>query len=112
MLDDLDAALARRGLRFARYADDFLLFVRSQRVAERVLRTISRCIERRLRLRINPSKTKAARLSACTFRGFELRRGTLRWADAAVKRFKERVREITTRSNGRNRTSRIEALKR
>ena len=96
----------------SRYADDFLIFVRSQRAAERVLRTISRCIEGRLRLRMNPNKTKAARLSACTFLGFELRRGKLHWTDAAVKRFKERVREMTKRSNGRNMTARIEALKR
>jgi RNA-directed DNA polymerase len=112
MLDDLDKELARRGLRFARYADDFLIFVRSQRAAERVLGSISRCIEGRLRRRINPNKSKAARLSACTFLGFELRRGTLHWTDAAVKRFKERVRDITKRSNGRNMKVRIEALKR
>lgn len=112
MLDDLDKELERRGLRFARYADDFLIFVRSQRAAQRVLRSISRFIERRLRLRINPIKTRVARLSACTFLGFELRRGKLHWTHAAVKRFKERVRERTKRSNGRNMTSRIEALKR
>jgi RNA-directed DNA polymerase len=112
MLDDLDKELERRGLRFARYADDFLIFVRSQRAATRVLRSISRFIEGHLRLRVNPSKSKAARLSACSFLGFELRRAKLHWTDAAVKRFKERVREITNRSNGRNMTARIEALKR
>jgi RNA-directed DNA polymerase len=112
MLDDLDKELERRGLRFSRSADDFLIFVRSQRAAKRVLGSISRCIEGRLRLRINSNKRKAARLSACSFLGFELRRGTLHWTDAAVKRFKERVREITTRSNGRNMKVRIEALKR
>ena len=83
-LDDLDAELERRGLRFARYADDFRIFVRIQ----------------------------AARLSAGSFLGFELKRGKLRWTDAAVKRFKERIREITARSNGRSMESRIEALQR
>jgi RNA-directed DNA polymerase len=111
-LDDLDKELERRGLRFARDADDFLIFVRSQRAAQRVLRSISRFIEGHLRLRVNPSKSKAARLSACSFLGFELRRAQLPWTDAAVKRFKERVREITNRSNGRNMTARIAALKR
>ena len=111
-LDDLDQELERRGLRFARYADDFLIFVRSQRAAQRVRRSMSRCIEGRLRRRINPIKPKATRLSACTFLGFALRRGRLHWTDAAVKRFKERVREITKRSNGRNMQIRIEALKR
>jgi RNA-directed DNA polymerase len=112
MLDDLDGELERRGLRFSRYADDFLIFVRSQRAAKRVLRSISRFIEGRLRLRINPSKSKATRLSACSFLGFELRRGKLHWTQAAVKRCKEQVREITNRSNGRSMKVRIEALKR
>jgi RNA-directed DNA polymerase len=112
MLDDLDKELERRGLRFARYADDFLIFVRSQRAAKRVLHSISRFIEGHLRLRVNPNKSKAARLSACSFLGFELRRAKLHWTDAAVKRFKERVRGITNRSNGRKMTARIEALKR
>ena len=104
--------LERRGLRFARYADDFLIFVRSQAAAQRVLRSISRFIEGRWRLRINWNKSKAARLSAGSFLGFELNRGKLRWTDAAVKRFKERIREITARSNGRSMESRIEALQR
>ena len=65
-----------------------------------------------MRLRINPNKSKATRLSAGSFLGFELRRGKLHWTDAAVKRFKERIREITKRSNGRSMESRIEALKR
>jgi len=112
MLDDLDKEVERRGLRCARYAADFRIVVRSQRAAQRVLQSISRCIEGPLRLRINPSKRKAARLSACPFLGFELRRGKRHWTHAAVQRFKERGRDRTTRSNGRHRTSRLEALKR
>jgi RNA-directed DNA polymerase len=112
MLHDLDKELEKRGLRFARYADDFLIFVRSSAAAQRVLRTISRFIEAHLRLRINRSKSKAAPLSACPYLGFELRRGRLRWTDDAVRRFKERIRVLTARSNGRNMRTRITALKR
>jgi RNA-directed DNA polymerase len=112
MLDDLDKELEHRGRRFARDADDFLLFVRSQRAAPRVLSRLSRFIEGRVRLRSNPNQSKAARLSACTFLGFEWRRGKVHWTAAAVKRFKERVRELTNRSTGRNRKVRTEALKR
>jgi hypothetical protein len=65
-----------------------------------------------LRLRINWTKSKAARLSAGALLGFAWKRGTLRWTDAAVQRFKERIREITARSNGRSMESRIEALQR
>jgi RNA-directed DNA polymerase len=111
-LDDLDTELERRGLRFARYADDFLIFGRSQRAAKRVLHSISRFIEGHLRLRVNPNKSTATHLSACAFLGFELGRGKLHWTDAAVQRCKERVRESTNRSNGRHMTARIEALKR
>lgn len=111
MLDDLDKELERRGLRFARYADDFLIFVKSRAAAERVLRTIGRFIEGKLKLRINRTKSKAARLSACSFLGFELRRGKLRWTDAAVRRFKERIREITDRHNGKSMRQRLEALR-
>jgi RNA-directed DNA polymerase len=91
---------------------DFRIFVRSQAAAQRVLRRISRFIEGRLRLRINWTKSQATRLSAGSFLGFELTRGKLRWTDAAVNRFKERIREITARSNGRSMESRLEALQR
>lgn len=112
MLDDLDKELEARGLRFARYADDFLIFVRSQSAAQRVLRTVGQFIESRLALVINRTKSKAACLGECTFLGFAIYRGKLHWTDAAVQRFKERVREITSRSNGQNMRSRIPALMR
>jgi RNA-directed DNA polymerase len=112
MLDALDKELERRGLRVARYADDFLIFVRAQRAATRVLHSINRFIEGYLRLRVNPNKRKAARLSACPVLGFELSRAKWPWSDAAVQRVKARVREITNRSHGRHRTARLEALQR
>jgi RNA-directed DNA polymerase len=72
MLDDLDKELETRGLRFARYADDFLIFVRSRCAAQRVRRTVSRFIEGRLDLVINQTKSKAARLRECAFLGFRM----------------------------------------
>ena len=112
MLDDLDKELETRGLRFARYADDFLIFVRSRSAAQRVLRTITRFIEGRLALIINEAKSKAARLRECTFLGFTMHRGKLRWTDTAVRTFKQRVREITDRHNGKSMRQRLEALRR
>jgi len=111
MLDDLDKELERRGHRFARYADDFLIFVGSRRAAERVLRTITRFIEGHLALIINQSKSKAARLSACTFLGFRIHQGKLRWTDAAMQKFKQRIREITDRHNGKSMRQRLETLR-
>ena len=112
MLDDLDKELERRGLRFARYADDFLIFVRSRSAAQRVLRSVGQFIEGYLALIINEAKSKAARLRECTFLGFRIHRGKLRWTDAAVQTFKQRVREITDRHNGKSMRSRLLALRR
>jgi hypothetical protein len=75
---------SRRQLRFARYADDFLIFVRSRSSAHRVLRTVTGFIESHLALTIHRTKSKAARLSECTFLGFRIHRGKLQWTDAAV----------------------------
>ncbi len=102
MLDDLDSELERRSLRFVRYADDFLIFVGSQAAAERVLGTVTRFLNGHLQLKVNKAKSKAARISACNFLGFELRRGKLRWTASAVQRFKDRIREITCRRSGRS----------
>jgi RNA-directed DNA polymerase len=112
MLDDLDKELEKRGLRFARYADDFLIFVRSRSAAQRVLRSVGQFIEGKLALTINRTKSTAARLGECTFLGFTMSRGKLRWTEAAVQRFKQRVREITSRSNGKSMRQRIPVLRR
>ncbi len=112
MLDDLDKELEKRGLRFARYADDFLIFVCSCSAAQRVLRSVGQFIEGKLTLIVNRTKSKAARLGECTFLGLRISRGKLRWTDAAVHRFKERVREITARSNGKSMRQRIPVLRR
>ena len=100
MLDPLDKELERRGLRFARYADDFLILVKSLRAAQRVMQSVTRFVEVRLRLVVNRQKSRAAALSACAFLGFQIRRGRLVWTDKAQERFKERIQEITSRSRG------------
>lgn len=93
MLDPLDKELERRGLRFARYADDFLILVRSLRAAQRVMQNITRFVEAKLKLVVNRQKSKAAHLSDCAFLGFQIRRGRIVWTDKALQRFKERVQE-------------------
>src|SRR5207253_7045266 len=100
MLDPLDKELERRGLRFARYADDFLVLVKSLRAAQRVMQSIGRFVEGRLRLVVNRQKSRAARLSECAFLGFQIIRGRLVWTEKAQQRFKERIQEITSRSRG------------
>ena len=103
VLDELDKELERRGLRFCRYADDVNVYVRSERAGQRVMRSISSFITRRLRLRVNATKSKVAKVSDCVFLGFTFTRGSGRKrtpSPKAITRFKERIRQLTRRTRG------------
>src|ERR1700712_3062246 len=96
VLDPLDKELERRGHRFARYADDFLVFVKSAKAAQRVMGSLRRFIEGTLKLVVNQTKSKTAPLKQCAFLGFRIGfRGKVAWTVKSLRRFKERVREIT-----------------
>ena len=112
MLDPLDKELERRRLRFARYADDFLILVKSVRAARRVMQSVTRFVEGRLGLVVNRQKSQAAPLHHCTFLGFQIRRGKVVWSEKAYRRFKERIQEITSRSRGISMSRRLEELRR
>lgn len=103
MLDVLDKELERRGHCFARYADDCNIYVRSARAGERVMASIERFLERRLRLRINKGKSAVAPPGRRKFLGFSFTAGATprrRIAPQAIARFKERVRQLTARTRG------------
>ena len=103
VLDEFDRELERRGLRFARYADDSNIYVRSQRAGERVMASIRRFITTKLRLKVNQQKSAVARPWVRKFLGFSFtwdRESRRRIAPKAVLRFKERVRELTSRTRG------------
>jgi RNA-directed DNA polymerase len=100
-LDPLDKELEARGHKFARYADDFIVMVKSANAAKRVLASLVRFCEGRLRLVVNRAKSRAAPLKQCEFLGYRLNnKAKLAWTDKAQHRFKERVREITSRNRG------------
>jgi RNA-directed DNA polymerase len=100
-LDPLDKELESRGHKFARYADDFIVLVKSANAAKRVLAALTRYCEGRLKLIVNRAKSRAAPLKQCAFLGYRIdNKGTLAWTDKAQHRFKERVREITSRNRG------------
>jgi RNA-directed DNA polymerase len=100
-LDPLDKELEGRGHRFARYADDFLVMVKSAKAAERVMASLTRFVEVRLKLVVNRAKSKAASLKQCAFLGFQIgTRGRAVWTAKALARFRQRVREITRRNRG------------
>jgi RNA-directed DNA polymerase len=98
MLDDLDHDLEKRGHRFARYADDFLIVVKSQKAAERVMACVSGHIETKLKLVVNTAKTKVAELEQCSFLGFVITAKRIRCLD--TKRIARRNRRATE-PNGR-----------
>lgn len=100
LLHQLDLELERRGHRFARYADDMIILVKSQRAAERVMRSITQYLESVLKLKVNLAKSRVAPMSECSFLGFTIKGNKIRWTDKALAHFKHRVKELTGRSWG------------
>jgi RNA-directed DNA polymerase len=103
VLDEFDRELEQRGHRFARYADDCNIYVRSRRAGERVMESLTRFITTKLKLKVNESKSAVAEPWERKFLGFSFTSGEppkRRIAPKAVKRFKERVRELTSRTRG------------
>lgn len=116
VLDELDRELEQRGHRFVRYADDCNIYVRSEEAGHRVMGSIKRFIEKRLRLEVNAEKSAVARPEERHFVGFSLRRDPL---DGVVdvllsKRSKDRIdnkiRELTPRNFGKSLKACIEQM--
>jgi len=103
VLDEFDQELERRGLRFARYADDCNIYVRSRRAGKRVMASLTRFITTKLKLKVNEQKSAVARPWQRKFLGFSFtsaKKPKRRIAPKAMSRFKERVRELTRRARG------------
>jgi RNA-directed DNA polymerase len=101
LLDEVDKELERRGHRFCRYADDLNVYVRSKAAGERVMASVTRFVEKRLRLRVNRTKSAVAHVSERKFLGYRLLAGgRLAIAPASLERAKGRIREITRRNRG------------
>lgn len=103
MLNELDRELERRGHRFVRYADDCMIFCRSKRAAERVCESIVGFIEKKLFLKVNRDKTDVARFNEVKYLGYAFYRSKgecrFRVHPKSVKAMKERIKELTARSN-------------
>ena len=105
LLDEVDKALETRGHRFARYADDCNVYVRSQHAGERVLRFL-RKLYAKLHLRVNEKKTEVGSIFGRKFLGYCLRRWSgdtvkIAVATKALDTFKQRIRSLTRRNGGR-----------
>jgi RNA-directed DNA polymerase len=110
LLDDLDRELERRGHRFARYADDLLILVRSERAGHRVKASITRYLQRVLKLPVNEAKSRVCRTNEVVFLGFTFRGTKLRWSDEAFDDFRHRIRQLTGRSWGVSMSYRLDRL--
>jgi RNA-directed DNA polymerase len=102
LLDELDRELEKRGHRFVRYADDCNIYVGSRRAGERVLKSITGLLAKRLKLKVNEAKSAVGRPWDRSFLGFSFSWKTNRRVSIkALKAMKQRVREITFRTRGR-----------
>ncbi|MGJ0492789.1 group II intron reverse transcriptase/maturase [Methylobacter sp.] len=110
MLDPLDKELEKRGHCFARYADDLIIMVKSQRAGERVLKSLTHFIENDLKLKVNTEKSQVVKSAQCKFLGFSFRGKYIRWHPKSVEKFKHRVRELTNRTWGVSMAAKIQRL--
>lgn len=105
LLDDLDKELERRGHKFARYADDCNIYVKSKAAGERVLGTVTSFVEKRLKLKVNAAKSAVDRPWNRKFLGYSMtstRQPKLKPAKASVDKLKGNVRALCRQGRGRN----------
>lgn len=113
MLDDLDKELERRGLPFVRYADDFLIFVRSAAAARRVFDSVERFLTTRLKLTVNRDKSRTGSTDGVEFVGYAFHGygGQIRVSEKKVRECRRRCREILNRNRGISMTARLKELR-
>lgn len=106
VLDELDKELEKRGHNFVRYADDFMIYCKSQKGAERVKQSITKFLSAKLKLLVNQDKSAVSRPWLRKFLGFTYfqmcGQAKVRIHAKSLKRFKDRVRELTSRSRGKS----------
>ena len=110
VLNELDHELEKRGHRYCRWADDFLILLKSERAAMRVMDGIVKYLEEELHLPVNTEKSEVARIKDVTFLGFQILRGKIRVSNDARVRFKDKIRELTRRNNPLSMYQNIQAL--
>ena len=102
MLDDLDKELEKRGHKFVRYADDCNIYVKTQRAGERVMKSVREFLEKKLKLKVNPKKSKVDRATRVKFLGFSFYKHKgeilIRVANRSLERFRDKLRRLTKRT--------------
>jgi RNA-directed DNA polymerase len=105
LLDDLDKELEGRGRRFCRYADDCNIYVKSKAAGEQAMESITRFLEKKLRLKVNKEKSAVDRPENRKFLGYSMtnnQKPKLKVSRNSIKRAKARVKEIIRKGRGRS----------
>lgn len=97
VLDELDKELERRNLAFCRYADDCNIFVKTRKAGERVMGSITRFIEGKLKLQVNQRKSQVAPSEQVRFLGMTIVKGTVSISKESINRAMEKVKALTPR---------------
>lgn len=100
MLDSLDKELENRGHKFARYADDFIILVKSKRAGIRILTSITRYLATKLKLAVNEQKSQVVKVGQSKFLGFTFKRGKIQWHAKTLHIFKQKMIRLTNRNWG------------
>jgi RNA-directed DNA polymerase len=117
VLDELDKELLARGHRFVRYADDCSIYVKSEKSAQRVMESITEYIEKKLKLKVNRTKSKVSRPQESMLLGFSFYRDKEGWqvriAPKSLERIKKKIKEKTKRNDpapAKEKIKKMEAL--
>ncbi len=110
LLDTLDKELELRGHKFARYADDFVILVKSRRAGVRVMQSVSQFLTKELKLTVNEAKSVVAKADRIIFLGYIFKGNRILWSLPTFREFKRRVRELTGRSWGVSMKYRLKKL--
>lgn len=110
VLDELDKELEKRGLEFTRYADDCNIFVKTTFAAERVMESITKFIEKKLKLKVNKEKSKVAKSRNVKFLGMSIVSKSIQISKQSMQRARDRLKKIIPRSDGRSLEATIKAF--
>lgn len=97
VLDELDKELEQRGLEFCRFADDCNIFTKTERAAGRIMTSIKKFIEKKLKLKVNEDKSKTAKSDQVKFLGMTIVKGTIAISKIAINKAMEKVKELIPR---------------
>ena len=109
LLDDFDKELEKRGLRFVRFADDFLVFTKTAKAAQRVFTSVERYLTRKLKLVVNLDKSRICSTSGVEFLSYQFHGygGQTRVSPKSLKQFKARSRKLLNRNHGKSTRQRM-----